>query len=395
VTSNVPVGWRVPASEWEWFEDYVHERYGDIGGYAAREVDSAMREWLDEDAYAEAENVSDRLLERVAREPATLSEKNSGRGSPARDDEETVKVHVRVDPKLKARFGERVDELKRTAELPLPIGRGKCLTRALATRRDGGRAARLTRKLEQLDDATADLLGSAEPALESAPELTGSEPEPKLTKVKRDTLSICRRLPSRTFSRRDLDEAIRAEGLTSNPTIRDYRERVIDELDVGPHPYRLRDEPGEPLYIPSEKVEQIIEENDDLAPLDAPAIDRKHPSKLTRDEKIEGARIAIAREATGRSSNRASWTPADLNSHAFDGQLSETNAYDVARAAAGPPGFKYSTVGPKGARRKCLLVSLADVSSDVLDELRRGLESDRVDSEPSPTYAVADGVGDS
>ena len=103
MTGRAKVGWHVPTDEWDKFVDYVDDEHGQIDGYAGREVERAMREWVDADPYAPVEALVDDLVEAAGRTPANLSQKKSTTAPPPTGDD-TTKVQSRVDADLKADF---------------------------------------------------------------------------------------------------------------------------------------------------------------------------------------------------------------------------------------------------------------------------------------------------
>ena len=146
VADRVKVNWRVPSNEWDAFIDYVHDEHSEIRGYVGREVERAMREWIDGDDFAEVEDLVNRLVKAAGRTPENLSQKKSAVDPPTGGD--TTTVQCRVDPDLKKRFAHyaRTDTDDRE---------GTILAEALRERRDGGRARRVQEKLERVVDDAA------------------------------------------------------------------------------------------------------------------------------------------------------------------------------------------------------------------------------------------------
>jgi hypothetical protein len=347
VTGRSKIGWHVPSDEWDRFTDYVADEHGQITGYVGREVERAMREWVDTDHYAAVEALVDDLVEAAGRTPANLSQKKSATTTPPTGDD-TTKVQTRVDTNLKDDFAAHA---KRDAdERP-----GLVLARALRARRHGGRARRLRDKLERVGDDAEALL--AEVAGEDAVSLQ-----------EKRTIAICNRLPDQ-FTRDDLDDAIEAVAGGSEPTVREYTDRVFDRLDYVEHPNN-----GD-LYIPEAEARGYgVDPN-------APAIDRFRDGglrygDLSRDDKVRGVRIAAARRATSNG-GRAAFDAATVERDVFDGHPSPGHASKLVDLAADADGFDVDT--RRGKKR--LLVDLGGVTD--------GAVLDVVDGESKPSTTAS------
>jgi len=335
----VKIGWHVPSDEWDSFTDYIVDKHGQATGYVGDEVERAMREWVDTDDYASVEALVDRLVEAAGRTPANLSHKKSATTTPSTDGD-TTKVQTRVDTDIKADFAAHA---KRDAdERP-----GRVLARALRERRHGGRARRLRDKLDRVADDAEALL--AEDAGEDGASLQ-----------QKRTIAICHRL-GRQFTRDKLEDAIEAVAGGSEPTIREYTDRVFDRLDYVEHPNN-----GD-LFIPKGEAREHG------ADPDAPAIDRFRDGglrydDLPRDDKVRGVRIAAARRATSNG-GKGSVDAATVEHDVFDGHPSRTHAGKLVDLAADADGFDVDT--RRGKKR--LRVDLRDVTDGtVLDAVNGG-----------------------
>lgn len=318
-SARVKLNWKVPSDEWDAFLDYVHEKHGGINGHTGREVELAMREWIDTDDYQGIEERIDRLVRAAGRTPEDLSQKKSTFDSLESDD--LSRVGSRIDPDLKAEFKSFTKEYTDDRL-------GIALARALRERRHGGRSARLEEKLDRVIDDAEGLLA----------ELNGDEdgPEASLPLREKRTIAICDRLsdPERTeFTISDLHDAIAAVAGDSKPTIEEYEQKVIDRLDVALHPNSSK------LYISREWAEEIAERNGSPGP-DAPAIDRKDYADLSREEKISGLRIELARAAR-ENGGRRQFDAEKVGRGVFDGQPSPSHVQDLMEAAAGGDGYGY------------------------------------------------------
>jgi hypothetical protein len=336
---RVRLDWRVPAAEWRAFRDYVHREYGGFEGYGSREAERAMREYIDADEFAAIEDYVDRLTEAAGRSREDRTEKNR-----ADLDEETTRVCVWVDADLKAEFSSYVD---RSDDYP-----GRVFARAIRDRYSGGRASRLTEKLDRVVDDAESVLAELNNDADG------------LSTVERRTVAICDRLDSGGFLVEDLDVAIEAVAGSSAPTLRKYRERVLDRLNFAEHPNRPD------LYLPEEEVREIAADTGTADP-DAPAIDRLDYGDLSREQKIRGARLVAARKARERSNGKARIRVEDLRD-ALGPEPTESHLRDLLEAGSGVTGYHHDSRG--------LAVDLADVD-----------DADLRDPPPAPEDDTDDG----
>ncbi|SIS00613.1 hypothetical protein SAMN05421858_5127 [Haladaptatus litoreus] len=359
MTRTVKVDWRVPSKEWEAFSEYVSREHGEIKGYVGREVEKAMREYMDADEFADIEERIDRLLRAAGRRPADAAEEKTLSESSV-DSDETTRVRCRVDPDVKDEFSAYV---KRETDDRLGIG----LTRALKERRRGGRARRAGEKLRRIEDDAAGLL-----------EELGSGDGLSLREKR--TIAVCNDL-SEQFTRSELESAIEIHAGGSDPTLRDYTERVTERLDVVSHPH------NPDLFVPTERAEELASETDAASPSD-PAIDRKPYENLTRDEKVHGVRLELARDAAKRSNGKAQFGTADIREEVFDGNAPASYARSLMHDAADADGFRIRS-GSTGENR--LAVTLTDAASDVLADAGV-LANSKNDETTSTTNEDADGA---
>lgn len=369
MTSRSKVDWRVPATEWEAFEDFIHEKYGEIEGYVGREVESAMREWVDMDRGSDAEKTLDRLVRAAGRRPADLE----GKKPPSSDrfvDADTTRVSCYVHSDVRAGFTSVVDETDDRL--------GVALARALSEYRQGGRDARLEQKLERIADDAEDLLSEIS---------DDADPEAGLPIREKRTVAICNRLgPS--FTEDDLDEAIASVAGDSQATLEHYRERVIDRLGCAQHPNNPR------VYIPRQEAERIAEEFGLPGP-DAPAIDRKPYRDLSREEKVEGLRLELARKAHSRNGS-ASVTVSKVHDGIFDGKGSKDHIRGLMDEAAEYHGYSMERSATSG--KEYITVNLDAVSRSIrkqltTDDQGQDTEQDQ-DQDQDPADESSDTEGD-
>lgn len=352
MTVHPKVGWRVATDEWERFLTYVRERCGETEGQLGLEVRRAMREWIDVDEFAAVEREVDRLVQAAGRTPSSVAEKKPSSDHPASED--TTLVQTRAPHDLKEEFAATAREQN---ERP-----GVYLARALRERRAGGRAQRVLAKLDRVSDDAEALLAEVDP-----------QGDGDMSIRDRRTLAICRRLGEQ-FPEDELKDAIGAVAGDSPPTLREYRERVLDRLEYVEHPHNAE------LFVPEDTAREIAEGTDAPGP-DAPAVERKPYPKLAREEKIHGARVAAVGRAA-RNDGRAQLDAAAVRIEVFDGQPSEGHARDLMRVAGQADGFEFG----KRYGKDRLWVNLRDVTDDDLLEAARdaraGGEAGETDAAP-------------
>jgi hypothetical protein len=312
----------------------VVEEYGRASEYIRRAVAQAMKEWIDADDYARVEEQIDRLVQSAERTPEDLSRKKLTTTS--FDDNDTHKVQCRVDAELKNEFAEH--SRSEADERP-----GLVLTRALRAYRRGGRSRRVQDKLERVIDDAESLLA----------EVAATD---SLSHQEKKTIAICDQL-GEEFTRDELEDAIEIKAGGSDPTIREYTKRVLDRLDHVEHPNAPD---GVDLFVPKAEAEKLGGKPD------APALDRFHNAEieydgLSRDEKITGLRIAVARRASSSNGYSALCTPA-VEKDIFNGHSSSSHARKLIDLAADAGGFKTDT--RRNVRR--LLVDLSEVNDEAV-----------------------------
>jgi len=309
VREREQVGWRVPSPVWVAFREHARREHGDFKGSIGRAVESAMLEWIGDDDFTAVEERVDRLVQAAGRTPANLA-KTKPDGRDHLSDGETTRVSCRVNPDLKGRFAEYVKSERHPSDDTLGVG----LARALREYREGGRARRLEEKLDRITD-------DAEALLE---EVAG---EGDLSRVETRTIAICDQL-KRPFSRDDLTDAIKDVAGGSDPTIEKYTERVLNRLDVVRHP-KTTD-----LFVPKEDA------RDYGVDPGAPAVDRKPYDALSREEKVRGVQVELARLATSNGGKRQV-DAATIQQDFFDGgEPSDGHVRGLMRRAADADGFR-------------------------------------------------------
>jgi hypothetical protein len=342
VVDQPKVNWRVPSDEWDAFKDYVHDEHGEIRGYVGREVERAMREFVDADDFASVELLVDRLVKAAGRTPANLSQKKYGIGVDPPGGSHKTNVQCRVPADLKERFGHHAK-----TEFDDPMG--NVLARALHRRREGGRARRVQEKLERVADDAEGLLAELNPD------------EDGLSLIERRTVAICDRLGD-AFTRDDLEAAIEAVAGGSDPTVEKYTDRVLDRLGYVQHPGNAD------LFISEAEAEGLG------VNLDAPAFYRKGYGGLSRQERVQGLRVELARRSLSNR-GRYAMTASDIRQDVFDGGPSEGHVRDLMDRAADADGFSTDTRG--GVER--LRVDLERADDDLVDTATAVRDGDGTD----------------
>jgi hypothetical protein len=333
VTADPKIGWRVPADEVEQFNVFVREKSGETEGWLGREIRRAMREWIDADEFAAVEQVADRLVRAAGRTPEALAEKKRRRDHPASEDTELVQC--RAPRELQEAFAASAREQD---EYP-----GVHLARALRERRTNSRAQRVRTKLGRVVDDAEAVLAEMDPE---------GEGEKSITHLR--TLSICSELGEQ-FTEDELEATIAKIAGDSPPTLRSYRERVLKHRNNVEHPNAPN------LFVHEDTAREIAEKADAPGP-DAPAFDRKDYSNLTREEKVHGLRVALARRAA-QNDGRVQLDATAVRTKVFESEPSDSHARTLMRRAGLSDGFEFG----KRHGKDRLRVSLRDVTDGELE----------------------------
>jgi hypothetical protein len=273
--------WSVPTDAWGRLREYVQNEFGGLDGYLARETEKAMREYADLDGYDGVEERVAQLYEAAGYTSSgqTLREKNFSDGR--------TRVAVRVDEHVADDFRRFVDE----SDSSNPYGVE--LAKAVRVYLDGGRAARLERRLD-------DILDDVEAALQDPADETNEDDGKKMYSKDRKVIRICRELNDQ-FTGAELDGVIRKHaGWSDDPsdaTIESYRDLVLERLDVRRHPYA-----DDEIWMPTENFYELV-------PEDVPEECVQPVSQLDHDDRIWRVIYAVGRRAAkhgGRASSQAS-----------------------------------------------------------------------------------------
>lgn len=263
--------WQVPTTEWDRYRSWHEDAPARVPASLGLSVENAMLAWIDADGYEQVEHLVDRLVEAAGRTPERLAENKTTSELTAAESNEKTRVSVRVESDAREEFAGYV-----RSETSYHLG--EALALALREHREGGRAARLERKLERIADDASTLLEDV-----GADEDVRSKPT-----VERRTMAIASQLDEQ-FTGDELDRAIGEVAGTSDPTLRRYRERVLDHLDYAEHPQT------EDLYLPAETAEEYRDDEGAALPTEKRAFD-----DLTRVEKVESIQAELIRQAVER-----------------------------------------------------------------------------------------------
>lgn len=348
------IDWRVPTAAWEAFREHVREECGGIDGYLGYEAERAMREFADEDGGNRVEDLVDRLVHAAGRNPDGLLKQKTR----AKAGDETTRVTARVDASVKEEFKKTVDEGDTDDTY------GQALARAVDAYRDGGRFGRLQRKLERIVDDAASILT----------ELTERDTEDRLPVRERRTIAICENL-SEQFTDDELRAEIASVAGDSQPTIREYRERVVDRLGVEPHPNNAE------LWVP----EHVAETH---APDGTPRECRRPVEMLDRQERIRRIKLDLGRRAASRDTGCLTETVANIQSDVFDGEVSKSSVLDLVDAATSENGFACDRSGG-GTKLKVNLNQTRDSAPDLLAEIFAYRDGEPAPSDTTTTDSLA------
>lgn len=366
------IQWRVYAKDWRGFEERAGELESRVNDYLKRyHLHQAIDEYADEDAAAEVEEIIDEYVRAAGRRPADVTEKKISVNQASSKRGETKQISRNIDV-------ARRDALKRIAA-ETDRDEGKVLSDALYEYRHGGRAARMKDKLQRIDGPITEVLS----AMSDDGDDGGSS---GLNAVERRTFSIAGRLNRGGFNRDELHDAIEAEGITSKQPTEEYVDRVLDRLDCVLHPNPDTTD----VYIPIEQARDLADRLGWPSP-DAPAIDRLPYSHLSDDQKIEGVRITVARQAE-RSTGDTAALPVDaIQRQVFDGRGSTRHIKRITEDAAEATGFTCSVSSTSG--KQLLKADASAVDAAYLRSEPANDEQDQGDETDVPAPAEADEQG--
>lgn len=373
----VPVEWRILRGEWNAFLSYVEAEYGENDRHTAREVDIAMREWIESNETNDISEVIDDLIALVgdAFEDAEAPEKNFSEilDEPGESEQpipkgelvgkDKTKVRVRIDPDLKARFKELADE----GDLPV----GTCFAQALRARRTGQkearREARQSRHKHRLTAVRDDLAALVEDDEE--------DPYADLSAVARrkeqmiDYLAIERgaergvQVP-RTVIHDAIDSVM--DGC-SDPTEAKYTERITDELGLVEHTQKPD------MFVSRRDMELEALRDGDTPHPDAPVCDLKDPSDLSEDERVEAVKVAVARARVEHAEGSFGFsdtplTVEKLSDAAFGGAFAESTVRRSVKRASHSPGWECRETAALGGGKTRTKLSIVDDDELLTDD---------------------------
>lgn len=329
---RVRLDWRVPDQEWQHFRRHVEDEFESVGGYLGREAEAAMQEYADADGYAAIEERIDRLVEAAGRRPGAASKEKKSDLANA----DTTRVTVKVESEVKDEFRAVADQSDNTF--------GVEFARAIRAYRDGGRAARLERKLDRVLDDAAGLLAEA----------TDSESDESLSLVERKTIAIANELGDEFTDDELVNAIVDVAEVDSDPSIEKYRTRVTAQKDVEPHPKASH------LWIPAEKASR-------LSP-GQPQECRQPVDQLDRGDRVRRIQLAVGRRAASRSNGRVRVETPDIRDHILDGKVSKANTLDLMRSAARLVGIDVDD-STRPAALKLNLKTLGETEPDLVREV--------------------------
>lgn len=348
---TVMIDWRVPSNEWDRFRRHVESEFGGVEGYLGLEAESAMKEYASDDGYEELEKMIDGLVQSAGRRPdGAFEEKKSDLNT-----SQTTRVSVKVESSVKDSFRAVAKQSDNTL--------GVEFARAIRAYREGGRSARMVRKMERIYDDTQGILS----------QMNDTDSEDKLSYVDRNVIVICNRLGDE-FTDDELNGEIRDVAGSSQPTIDKYRDLVIDRLDVEPHPHAPTT-----VWMPAEKAA-------DLAPDGTPRVCRLPVELLDRDDRVQRIQLAVGRRAANQKSGKIRVNTKDVMDDVFDGDISKSSALDLMEEAALTDGYRLDRSRTTASLR-VTLSEMAERERGLFDEIiaYRDGESEELLSETTET----------
>lgn len=364
MTGRVQLGWRIPRDTWENFVEHVTEKWGQEGAYVRFELESAMREYLDQDGQlVELEGLVKSMLDARG-----LSSSTTGTTYRARHDN-TRKVNYRINAELKEEFAIFVDS-------NVDESYGAILGRALSEYTDGGRAQRLVDDVQKLinggpstgttgesDENTAEtslstgsqsgttpgtdenVRASSLSSGSQAGTTGGSDENPaEVTTDPRIVMEIANDLPE-TCPQRVIDGKIAKAADGSAQTIEAYREAAVKQAALVEHPHR------EEFYISESLREEWTLWCD-----------------LNKELRIARLRRLMVKHALENNNLRDAAdykTVQTLFKENLSAGPSHDYAYTLMRGAADAPGFNFKKI--RGNYR--LQVNLDNVKGEVIQDV--------------------------
>lgn len=361
---RVHLGWRIPEDVWDAFQSYVVEKHGATAEYVRFELESAMREYLDEDdLLAEAEA--------LLREYTDLQGLSSSSGVASvgtdRYHGETTLVQHRVNSELKERFQMFADEHDQAY--------GRLLAAALDSYVDGGRERRILDDVERLltgDASSVEAPAGRDESTGEASAASGSTTDCDESPLSSDTgsassveagasdgvavearlvLGVLEELPDADtladtpLPADEVDKAIaRVVDLAGDAELAAYREAVCDQLDLSPHPHK-----------------------DALLVTDAYRDGHRLYADMDREEATFALRRFVALDAADNSVLKDGFEYTDVQAlfeeNAGGGAPSHDHAYTLMELAGEQDGFEYGEY--RGTHQ--LRVDLSEVPEAVLE----------------------------
>lgn len=359
MTERAQLGWRVSRDVWNRFVEHVGAKWGDQDFYLRFEIESAMREYLDEDKILARAEVL--LREYTALHDLSSSTAVAAATKRYRGDETKLITH-RVQRDLKERFQAFADDHNADSY-------GRLLAAALDAYADGGRARRLLDDIEALaTDATT--TGSTDNSVENTPDESDStvdrvesdlstDQESATTDGSSDdgprvdpqtVLDIADGFAEARELRADaLDRVVAREVGGDRETLDAYRAAVLEQLNMVAHPHE------EGVYLTEQERE-----------------DRRLWADLDKAERIILLRRWLATDALSHGTAKTEWSYRDVIA-AFEDRTSagpsHQYAYDLMEAAADEPGFDYGSYRASSdqSRKVRLRVDIDRISRRILE----------------------------
>ncbi|MFD1515839.1 hypothetical protein [Halomarina rubra] len=302
------IDWMVPEQEWERFRQYVVDKYGVEDSYLGHEAAAAMREYSDTDGFADAEKRLDQLVSAAGRSLGGEFEERINQIELTPTTRVTVRVHEDIKDEFRAFVADSDDTY------------GQAFARAIQEYRLGGRSERLTEKLDRVFDDAEALL-----------ETVNNDSDGGLRKngVEMNTIAICHLLDDQ-FTNDQLNDAI--VEIVGDPTVTErtrsrYRNRVVDRLEVEPHPS------GSPVWITEKTAREWVGEH-------VPRESRLPVEFLDREQRELRVKFELGRMAMSNSKGRKGVSAATVRTDMFGDDVAKSTVGDIVRSVAEDAAFE-------------------------------------------------------
>lgn len=258
---GVSLGWKVATPTWAAFTRHLDDRFGDPvldddgdpvrddsgevvrkapKGTYSRRLETALDQYIQTDGPGDrGEAILRDLADRLGVNPASDTQ-----NWPDPTDQPTEYPGVRINPVLK-------DEVRAFADRH-DMGYGEVATRAMREYLAGGRAARMGRLAEALDDDLRDAVGR----LDDVDQEADDAPTHKERQTRKAAIALTDGAGVDGYvTTTEIHDAIRQELGTTDHYLETYTPLILDRLDLTRHPLA-----GEPKYVTVDSALRIADD---------------------------------------------------------------------------------------------------------------------------------------